>query len=415
MTSLRQRIFALSTVAALTVGMATVSASSAFAVDTCGTDGYPACPSPRTTETATPTTPDNGGGAGEGDATGGGTGGGPYYFANGYGGGYQGPVDDPNYRGASAPASQLTGTALNPNGTLRSPLATQIMRLFNEATRSGGKFSSTNDALNAPFTGFAPGAKLTMYVTGPRTTAIFTIKADTSIEDLVRQIEAAFTGEGADVSTLKASVLTTEPSLIPSGAPTDDALKAFERSGLNTPITLRDLIGANYTGKWAEVESHVSNLVPGTIVYYTLTSQPVIIGAAMADSNGNADVKGYLPLNAIPAGEHRIRIVATHPIAGQQADANGELQITDAGKQYVHEFDKGFQATIFVSGEAANGGVLTVYRVIPLGDEEASGLPVWAVWSGVSLFLVIVLAVLFFLLRRRRKSREASESTVTTV
>jgi hypothetical protein len=425
MTTLRQRVFALSTVVALTVGIAAVSASSAFAVDTCDQPGYPACPSPRTTQTPTPTaSPVDGGGTG---GTGGGntvqvaqnfgpfTGGtGGTGFTGGDGGGFQGAVPDPNYRGAAPAAGLPLGTALNPNGTLRSPLATQISQLFNDSTVSGGNFPNTDAALGAPIGGFAPGSDLIMYVTGPRTTAFFTVSANTSIEDLVREIEAAFTGEGADVQTLTASVLGAVPSVIPSGAPTDDALKAFERSGLEVPITLRDFIGANYTGRWAQVTSHVTHLVPGTVVYYTLTSEPVIIGAAVADKDGNADVSGFLPVDAIPVGDHRVRVVATHPIEGEKANGSGELQITDRATQYVKEFDKGRKATVFVSGEAAHGGKLNVFREIPLGD-EAPGVPAWLIWTGVSLLLVLVLATLFFLLRRRRKSREASESTVATV
>jgi hypothetical protein len=413
MTKLRKRIIALTTVVALTAGLAAVTATTAFAVDTCDQPGYPACPSPRETQ-APVETPTTGGGGTTGqffqNFFGPGTGGG---FTTADGGGFQGAVVPPNYQGAQPQAGLPTGTALNPDGTIRSPLATQIAQLLNEATVSGGDFPTTDSALNAPIGGFAPGADLIMYVTGPRTTAFFKVGPDTSIEDLVKQIQDTFTGEGADVQTLTASVLRSTPPIIPSGAPTEDALKSFERSALDAPITLQSLIGANYTGRWAEVVSRVTNVVPGTIVYYTLTSQPVIIGAAVADKDGNAAVTGYLPLDAIPDGDHRVRVVATHPIDGNKATSSGELNITDRAMAYVREFDRGYRATIFVSGEAARGGKLTVFREIPLGDNNGFGVPWWAIWSILSLLLVLVLVALF-VVRRRRKARESNDSPVTT-
>jgi multidrug efflux pump subunit AcrA (membrane-fusion protein) len=427
-TPLRQRVLALTAVIALSVGIAAGSGSTAFAVDAanCDKPGYPACASRLQAEqeaadaAAAQAAADAAAAAARQAAA--------TNAANAAA--LQAAADAAAKAAADAAAKAAAdaaarrqaeaanvppaggSTALNNDGTLKNPPVTTVTQQITAANNAGNSREITvSQASSETLPGFAPSAPVIVHVLGSLTVSAFNVPANVTAEQLQAAIESAFSTTSNSVTSITSSVISGQPPVAPSGPASQDALNTFNHVGLDAPITVIDLTGTNYTGTWVQVQTVVSNLFPGTIVYLALTSQPVILGAAIVGQDGTAKLSGFLPVDALPAGDHRVRVVGTHDYEGLSADGSGQVKLSDAAMKDIQGFDKGTQATVIVTGDGANGGTTSLVRVIPI-DEATGGFPWWIVIASVALLLLILVLVL--VLRRRNKAGETAEVTITT-
>jgi multidrug efflux pump subunit AcrA (membrane-fusion protein) len=427
-TPLRQRVLALTAVIALSVGIAAGSGSTAFAVDAanCDKPGYPACASRLQAEqeaadaAAAQAAADAAAAAARQAAA--------TNAANAAA--LQAAADAAAKAAADAAAKAAAdaaarrqaeaanvppaggSTGLNNDGTLKNPPVTTVTQQITAANNAGNSREITvSQASSETLPGFAANAPVIVHVLGSLTVSAFNVPANVTAEQLQAAIESAFSTTSNSVTSIESSVIAGQPPVAPSGPASQDALNAFNHVGLDAPITVIDLTGTNYTGTWVQVQTVVSNLFPGTIVYLALTSQPVILGAAVVGQDGTAKLSGFLPVDALPAGDHRVRVVGTHDYEGVSADGSGQAKLSDAAMKDIQGFDKGTQVTVIVTGDGANGGTTSLVRVIPV-DEATGGFPWWIVIASVALLLLILVLVL--VLRRRNKAGETAEVTITT-
>jgi hypothetical protein len=427
-TPLRQRVLALTAVIALSVGIAAGSGSTAFAVDAanCDKPGYPACASRLQAEqeaadaAAAKAAADAAAAAARQAAA---TNAANAAALEAEAAAAAKAAADAAAKAAAAEAARRQAeaaavppaggsTGLNSDGTLKTPPVATVTRDITNARNSGNYQQTTlSQVLSSRLPGFAANAPVIVHVLGSLTVSAFNVPSNVTAEQLRAAIEAAFSAYGSSITSFTASVLPNRPTVIPSGTVSQDASDSFSHVGLATPITLAELIATGYTGPWVQVQTVVRNLFPGTIVYLALTSQPVILGAAVVGQDGTAKLSGFLPVDALPAGDHRVRVVGTHDYEGVSADGSGQAKLSDAAMKDIQGFDKGTQVTVIVTGDGANGGTTSLVRVIPV-DEATGGFPWWIVIASVALLLLILVLVL--VLRRRNKAGETAEVTITT-
>jgi hypothetical protein len=87
-------------------------------------------------------------------------------------------------------------------------------------------------------------------------------------------------------------------------------------------------------------------------------------------------VIGDLPVEILPAGEHRIRVVGIRVIDGVTVDANGEVVLPDEVLAEIRRFDLGTDATVRVVGPNPDGGTHVALRIVPLDPTP----PWWTLW-----------------------------------
>ena len=240
-------------------------------------------------------------------------------------------------------------------------------------------------------TGFAPAAGLRIEVIGSRIAGQFVIAPGTSADPIavaaaIQESTQRNRTEFASIESVQRT-LPPAPSEVYSVAIQVAQRNVFAASGLAAPQSLGALSFGSTT-RWIQVQATASTYVPGTIVYLTVTSQPIIFGEAVVDRFGKASLSGSLPLDLLENGGHSLRIVGIRSLDGVSTDGNGEIQLTDAAMQEIQKFDDGTQATVIMSGKGLGGGVHSAIREIPLDRE----IPWWTVWfafvSGLILMAV---------------------------
>jgi hypothetical protein len=157
--------------------------------------------------------------------------------------------------------------------------------------------------------------------------------------------------------------------------------KVFAASGLQAPRLVKDVYSSK-AENWLSVESAVSSYVPGSKVYLVVTTQPIILGAATVDKNGEAVIDGLLPLDVLEQGGHNIRLVGTRQIDGVSADADGNIKLTEKAMKAIKAFDQGTKATVEMQGST-----VSAVREIPLDKEIAW----WTVWLAIGVALLALL------------------------
>ncbi len=242
--------------------------------------------------------------------------------------------------------------------------------------------------------GFSSGQSVQILISGSRTTGQF-LMSDSKVID-VPAIAAALSESmprtGTDFARLTQahSVSQVDLTKVTTGQVTKDAADLFTASGLGTPRTLGDLPITTST-HWLNVSAQVNGYVPGTVVYLAVTTDPIIFGSALVGADGNVSLDGYLPVDALEAGAHRLRIIGTRDLGGATVDASGNVHVSDAVMASIRKFDNGTNAVVQM-----NGGSHAVFRLVPLYEEA----PWWLFW-----FYLAALALAFALRRWKVRLR----------
>jgi hypothetical protein len=180
--------------------------------------------------------------------------------------------------------------------------------------------------------------------------------------------------------------------------------KIFAESKLADPISLSQMsIPAN--AKWISISANVDTYKPGSEIYLAVTTQPIIFGVAVVDEFGKAEISGEIPIQALSAGAHTLRIVGTRNIQGVGVSENGEISLSPAALREINMFDLGTQATVTVVGKNSQGGDHLALREIPI----EMPVPWWTLW------IVAWTAFIFIILKLLRKISLVSEKLVASV
>lgn len=227
--------------------------------------------------------------------------------------------------------------------------------------------------------GFRPGASLFVEVLGARTGARFVATTASQIDSaiLVEAIKSSIPTQAADFFKLDEVGLGQAPRNA-SIWTEDEQLKAydyFQASGLANPLNIANLDPSQYSN-WIYVKGSASGYVPGSTVFLTLTSTPLVIAEGTVNRLGGIRLSGSWPVELLQAGEHRVRLVGIRSIGGVGVDGNGEITLSDETIQEIERFDLGTKATVRMSGPTPEGDLLNAIRVVPLTPFA----PWWTLW-----------------------------------
>lgn len=258
--------------------------------------------------------------------------------------------------------------------------------------------------------GFAPGAGTILEILGARTAARFVVTEATLVDSFVlqRAIEESIPAQAANFFSIDRVQPALQP-LTPRVWSEDDRegiAEVFAASGLPEPRNLADL-DVSPASSWLLVEARSSTYAPGTEVYLTLTSEPIVLATAVVDRNGEATLSGTVPTELLTLGEHRIRLVGIRALDGAFVEEDGSVGITDELLEEIQRFDLGTQSTIAIYGENPEGASHTALRVIPLIPIA----PWWTLWL-ILAAAVVGLATRFIPDRRPRIRRIGSSALV---
>lgn len=266
---------------------------------------------------------------------------------------------------------------------------------------SSAKLIKAADAAAQSLSGFAPGEQTRVEVIGARTTGQFllsgnaatdpAILASTLQESTKRNAQSFAAVSGVEVTA------TPDKSNIVSGGITDEAVKTFAAAKLESPLLVGNL-PTDANTKWLKIEAVIDTFKPGSVAYAVVTTQPIILGAAVVDEFGKANITGYLPVSVLPEGGHNIRIVGARSLGGVTTDANGNITLTQNTVNEINKFDQGTNATVLVTGKGANGAMNTATLVVEL----EKNVPWFTLWYIIGSFLAVMLLAAMRLMRRVR-------------
>jgi hypothetical protein len=242
---------------------------------------------------------------------------------------------------------------------------------------------------------YPPGAETRVEIIGARTGARFVVSNQSQIDTftLIEAITRSTPTQAQDFTQIT-NVAQTEFPRLPREWTEQErnyAAEIFAASGLAQPVNLSDLYSDQFSS-WIKIDTKAQTYLPGSIVYLTITSDPLIIGSAVVDRNGNVEVSGDMPVEWLQSGEHRIRIVGIRSLDGVTVDDQGEVQLSEELIAEIEKFDLSTQATVTVVGPNASGGEHAALRVVPLVPTA----PWWTMW--------IILGVGLISLYLRRKN-----------
>jgi YDG domain len=292
-------------------------------------------------------------------------------------------------------ASATPESSNNSNNGKSSTVEKTVTTTNADGTKStvSAAVKTINEVAAEKITGFAPGAGLRIEVIGSRiagqfvvdgTSAADPIAVAAAIEESTQRTATSF----ARIDSVKRVIPPTAEGIY-SVKIDDNHREIFKASGLEAPITLASLDVEKST-KWVSVEAQADTYLPGSRVYLTVTTQPIVFGEAVVDKYGHADLSGVLPIDLLEFGGHSIRIVGVRSLEGVSTAADGSIKLTDSAMAEIQKFDDGTQATVLITGKATEGGSHTAVREIPLDREIAW----WTVWLALIIGL-LALAIRF--------------------
>lgn len=273
--------------------------------------------------------------------------------------------------------SEKTANLPTPNNTSSNTLAKAVKPIAEVAAEK--------------ISGFAPAASLRIEVIGSRITGQFVLTPGEAGDPIAiaKAIEESTARNKTEFTSIS-EVARILPPLATEvySAPVDKSqIDLFAASGLAKPISLATMNFSNKT-KWINVKASATTYVPGTTIYLTVTTQPIIFAQAVVDKFGKANITGSLPIDLLENGGHSLRIVGVRSLAGVSTDKNGEIQLSDSAIGEIRKFDAGTKATVLLSGQSADGGLHTAMREIPLDRPVAW----WTVWFALILGLLTLVA-----------------------
>lgn len=253
---------------------------------------------------------------------------------------------------------------------------------------------TTQELANESITGFAPNSGLYIEVLGSRTGARFVVTTANIVDQftLIEAIRNSIPTQSADFFELSNARVGAEPPQ-PEKWTEEEKLVAydyFQASGLELPTSLADLDVDQYNS-WIEVEGAAAGYVPGSTVFLTLTSTPLVVAEGIVDRQGNIELSGSIPVEYLELGEHRIRLVGIRALGGVSVDDSGEIQLSDETLREIERFDLGTQATVRMGGKTPEGDYLNAIRVVPLEPVA----PWWTLW------FILAGLIITFVARRR--------------
>ncbi|MFM5903466.1 MAG: putative Ig domain-containing protein [Microbacteriaceae bacterium] len=264
------------------------------------------------------------------------------------------------------------------------------------------------------FKGFSAGSGISVKIIGARTIGQF-VNSGTAAANSAA-FAAAITESSArnavDFTQIKGakSVSAPAPKSILGGAVTEDALDLFASSGLPAPQTVGNVLKGDEEN-WVKVDAKVQSYQPGSVVYLTVTSSPLIFGAATVDKFGKADFSGLLPIESLELGAHSIRVIGVRVIDGVKAGADGSISVPERAVQEIERFDQGTKATVRLVGANETGGIHAVVREIYLDKY----VPWWSLWVAIAGFVIWLLVRLEMRRRRARWTRRARNVSVVLI
>ena len=244
-------------------------------------------------------------------------------------------------------------------------------------------------AIDEKIDGFTPGTGVYLEILGSRTGARFVATTANLVDSLtlIEAIRASIGTQAADFFEITNATTATAPAK--PEAWTERQLASvkdyFAAVGLAEPKSLND-VDFGSVDQWIEVSTTASTFVPGSTVFLTLTSEPLVLASAVVDRFGNVEISGSIPVEYLDAGEHRIRLVGIRALAGVSVDDNGEVQISQETMDEIQRFDLGTQATVRMGGTTPTGDSLSAIRVIPLEPLA----PWWTLWFILVGFLASI-------------------------
>jgi uncharacterized repeat protein (TIGR02543 family) len=268
-----------------------------------------------------------------------------------------------------------------------------------EATASPGSSSDSMDWLNSTalrtleelaaerFDGFAPAFSTRIEVLGSRTAARFVMTDTTQIDEfaLIQAIQASIPVQAADffaIDTLASVANGVTPRSW--GMEERQAISEFfAGAGLPEPRNLGDLDTTANTD-WLLIQTSSSTYLPGTEVFLTVTSDPIVIGSALVDDAGRAVISGTIPLDLLGPGEHRIRLVGIRDLEGAYLNEQGDLQLTSELISEIERFDRGTLSTVAIIGNYDTNTGHIALRVVDL----AATPPWWTLWFILGAVLI---------------------------
>ena len=273
-------------------------------------------------------------------------------------------------------SSGSAAAAIPPGVTLRQAL--EVTRT--EEARTLGELATES------ISGFAAGVGLRIEVIGARTTARFVLSATERIDTVVlsEALRRSMPTQATDFASIDSIAPVSQPASAQSWSPEErtQADDLFAASRLPTPVLLGDLpIPAD--ASWIRIEMRGATYLPGSRVHLTVTSDPIVLASAVVERDGTVRIVGDLPVQILPAGEHRIRLVGTRVLAGIGTDESGEIVLPDEVLAEIQRFDLGTDATVRVVGDNGLGGVHTALRVVPLDPVP----PWWTLWVVLAAWL----------------------------
>jgi hypothetical protein len=241
--------------------------------------------------------------------------------------------------------------------------------------------------------GFAPGSTTEIEVVGVRTGARFVLgpQAVTDSERVAEAMASSVAASSTDFFEVRSVGAVSEPT---PPATWDESernavLSLFESSGLPAPKSLNDFDVSSFT-QWVKIESEAKTYVPGSTVYWAVTSEPIVIGQARVNASGDAELVGTIPAELLGAGEHRIRLIGIRLLDGVSVDEDGNVQVTDDVMTEILRFDQGTQVTVAVLGQNPDGEQHTSLRIVALPDDVAAAWwPLWIIAGAFGLFVVV--------------------------
>jgi hypothetical protein len=336
------------------------------------------------------------------------------------------PLASPSVGGtpSSSPSAGPVAPASGPRGVLLPAPTVTIRQLLGAPSRSGSsvdsiglpKSESLTELAAETFNGYAPKSGTYVEVVGARTAGQFIVTPGQALDavTVTQALQESQSRIATDFARINSATAVAAPDnrLLADGTLTKDAAETFKAANLAIPTT----VGQLKTGDaktWIKVSAAVTTFEPGSVVYLTAMSDPVILGAAVVDQFGQAKIDGYLPVDLIGTGGHTIRVVGTRDLEGITTDGNGQVKVSENTLTQIQQFDPGTTATVRVIGANETGGRQVAIREIPLNKD----IPWWTLWI---LLMGVLGALLFHLFskiwtRRRRISSSAVVAMLTVL
>ena len=297
--------------------------------------------------------------------------------------------------GAPARTTKSVDKVDNGNGKKVTTTPQELLSAQAPSDSLGSNQLSTIPKLAAEtFTGFAGGSGTWVEVIGAKTTAQFILTPEQIADSftVARAINESTDRTATNFAKITGvtAVATPNPKKLLTGPATEDATNTFAASQLDNPKTLGDLDLAN-AKSWLKLDAQVSTYKPGTVIYLAVTTQPIILGAAIVGKDGTANLSGYLPVDLLPDGGHNIRVVGTRSLDGISTDANGKVKVSNSTLSEIQRFDAGTVSTVKVLGQNSTGGLNGAIREIKLDKN----VPWWTIWL-LMVFIVTALGIRLF-------------------